>query len=151
MSRLILLDAGPLGMVTNPKGGEQARRCRAWLDGLNAGGVRVMVPEGADFEVRRDLFRSGRRGGLDRLEKIGRRPRFLPVTTAVWRRAAESWARARNEGYATADDSALDCDVILAAQAELAAKDGFDVPVATTNPGHLGRFVDPRLWESITT
>ena len=26
-----------------------------------------MVPEGADYEVRRDLFRAGRREGLDRL------------------------------------------------------------------------------------
>jgi predicted nucleic acid-binding protein len=150
VSRLVLLDAGPLGLVTNPKGGEEARRCKAWLDGLIAVGVQVMVPEGADFEVCRDLFRSGRRGGLDRLDKLGRRPRFLPVTTAVWRRAAELWARARNEGYATADDAALDCDMILAAQAELAAEEGHEVTVATTNVGHLGRFVDAREWETIT-
>jgi hypothetical protein len=59
------------------------------------------------------------------------------------------WALARTEGYATADDSALDCDVILAAQAQLAAEDGFVVTVATTNVGHLGRFVDARPWEAI--
>ena len=60
-------------------------------------------------------------------------------------------AQARNEGYATADDSALDCDVILAAQALLVAEDGFEVIVATRNVGHLGRFVDAREWETITT
>ena len=150
MSRLVLLDAGPLGLVTNPKGGEDSRLCKAWLAGLAVGGVRVMVPEGADYEVRRDLFRAGRRGGLDRLDKLARQSGFLPITTTVWRRAAELWARSRNEGYATADDSALDCDVILAAQAELAAEDGFDITVATTNPGHLGRYVDAQAWQVIT-
>jgi hypothetical protein len=150
MSRLILLDAGPLGLVTNPKGGDDGRRCRAWLDGLIAARVQVVVPEGADYEVRRDLFRAGRRGGLDRLDKLGRYPRFLPMTTTAWRRAAELWAQARNEGYATADDKELDCDVLLAAQAQLATEEGFEVIVATGNLRHLGRFVDARLWETIT-
>jgi len=68
---------------------------------------------------------------------------------AVWRRAAELWALARNEGYATADDTALDCDMILAAQALLVAEDGFDVIVATNNLGHLGHFIDAREWETI--
>ena len=150
MSRLILLDAGPLGVLTNPKGEEEFRRGKVWLDLLVAGGIQVMVPEGADYEVRRELFRAGRRGGLDRLDKLGRRPRFFPVTTAVWLRAAELWAKARQEGYATASDTALDCDVILAAQAQLAAEEGHEVTVATFNVGHLGRFVDARLWDSIT-
>jgi hypothetical protein len=150
VSGLVLLDAGPLGLVTNPKGSDESRRCKAWLAGLVSSGVRVLVPEGADYEVRRDLFRAGRRGGLDRLDNLARRAGYLPVTTAVWRRAAELWAQARNEGLATADDSALDCDVILAAQAQLAAEDGFRVIVATRNVGHLGRFVDAREWRAIT-
>jgi len=149
VSRLVLLDAGPLGLVTNPKGSDDSRRCKAWLAGLVTGGVRIMVPEGADFEVRRGLFLEGKRGGIDRLDKLGQQAGYLPVTFAVWRRAAEMWARARRGGYATAEDAALDCDVILAAQAELAAEDGFDVTVATTNVGHLGRFVDARTWETI--
>src|SRR5208337_4921030 len=99
---------------------------------------------GGRLQVRRELIRAGGRGGLDRLDNLARKAGFLPVTTAVWRRAAELWAQARNEGYATADDSALDCDVILAAQALLVAEDGFEVIVATRNVGHLGRFVDAR-------
>ena len=150
MSRLVLLDAGPLGLVTNPKAGEDSHRCKAWLAGLLLGGVQVMVPEGADYEVRRELFRTGRRGGLTRLDNLADRIGFLPITTAVWRRAAELWAKARTEGYATADDTALDCDVLLAAQADLAAEDGFEVTVATTNVEHLGRFVHAETWETIT-
>src|SRR3954466_13132769 len=151
MSLVVLLDAGPLGLVTNPKASEESRRCRAWLAELAAAGVRIVVPECADYEVRRELFRAGRRGGLDRLDKLAQKLDALPVTIAVWRRAAELWAQARNEGYATADDSALDCDVILAAQALLVAEDGFEVIVATRNVGHLGRFVDAREWETIST
>ena len=151
MSRLVLLDAGPLGRVTNPKAREDSQQCKAWLAGLLSGGVQVMVPEGADFEVRRELFRAGRRGGLTRLDNLADRIGFLPITTAVWRRAAELWARAVNEGHATADDKELNCDVLLAAQAELAAEDGYDVTVATNNPKHLGRFVDAREWETITS
>jgi hypothetical protein len=64
-------------------------------------------------------------------------------------RAAELWALARTEGYPTADDAALDADVILAAQAQLAAEYDYEVVVATTNVGHLGRFVDARPWEQI--
>ena len=150
MSRLILLDAGPLGLVTNPKGSDNSHRCNAWLYALVADGVRVRVPEGAYYEVRRDLFLQGKRGGLDRLDRMSEQAGFLPVTIAVWRRAAELWARARQRGYPTADSAALDCDIILAAQAELATEDGFEVIVATTNIGHLGRFVDARLRESIT-
>ncbi|MGA7498670.1 MAG: hypothetical protein WBX00_18230, partial [Isosphaeraceae bacterium] len=140
-----------LSLATNPKGSDESRRCKAWLAELVAAGVQIMVPEGADYEVRRELIRAGRRDGLDRLDNLARKAGFLPVTTTVWRRAAELWAQARNEGYATADDSALDCDVILAAQALLVAEDGFEVIVATRNAGHLGRFVDAREWETITT
>ena len=149
MSLVILLDAGPLSLVTNPKGSEESRLCKEWLAELVAADMRVMVPEGADYEVRRELFRAGRRGGLDRLDKLSRQAGYLPVTMAVWRRAAELWALARNEGYATADDTALDCDMILAAQALLVAEGGFDVIVATRNLGHLGHFIDAREWETI--
>jgi hypothetical protein len=67
------------------------------------------------------------------------------------RLAAQIWAEARQRGLPTADDKALDADVILAAQANLAASDGQSVVVATTNPGHLSRFVtDARTWSAIS-
>jgi predicted nucleic acid-binding protein len=149
VSRLVLLDAGPLALATNPKGSEETRRCRSWLSELITAGVKVIVPEGAAYEVRRELFRAGRRGGLERLDNLARQLGTLPVTMAVWWRAAELWAEARRQGYATADDAALDCDVILAAQARLAGEEGFEVIVATTNVAHLDRFADAREWPAI--
>ena len=62
------------------------------------------------------------------------------------RLAADFWAQARNSGQQTAPNPALDCDVILAAQA-LAL--GVPVVVATGNVGHLSRFVTAELWQNI--
>jgi predicted nucleic acid-binding protein len=148
--RLILLDSGPLGLVTNPRESEQSRRCVAWMRTLLAGDSAVLVPEIADYEIRRELLRADRPEGTARLDDLADSLGLLPVTTAVWRRGAELWALARNEGYPTAADAALDGDVLLAAQAQLAAENGYEVIVATTNVDHLARFVDAREWAMIT-
>jgi predicted nucleic acid-binding protein len=149
MSRLILLDTGPLGLVTNPRDSDKARRCKVWFRSMMSGTSDVLVPEIADFEVRRELVRSGKTEGIRRLDALTDQIGYLPVTTDVWRRAAALWAQARNEGYQTAKDAALDGDVLLAAQAQLAAESGHDVIVATDNVRHLGRFIVAELWEKI--
>jgi hypothetical protein len=66
---------------------------------------------------------------------------------AVWRRAAALWAEARNHGYPTAVDAALDCVILLAAQARLAAAEGYFVVVATTNVMHLAYFCPAVRWD----
>lgn len=65
--------------------------------------------------------------------------------------AAELWADARKSGNPTADNKALDADVILAAQAKLAELNGNSVIVVTTNKKHLSMFVDAREWQEIPT
>ena len=65
------------------------------------------------------------------------------------RKAAEFWALARQQGTPTASDPALDADMILSAQYELAKDDGDDPVVATTNVGHLSLFADARHWRDI--
>jgi len=74
---------------------------------------------------------------------------YLPLTTTAMRRAAELWAEARRRGRPTADDRALDADVILAGQAAMLANDDPDVVIATTNPRHLDQFVPARRWQDI--
>ena len=65
--------------------------------------------------------------------------------------AAELWAEVRQSGRPTADPKALDGDVILAAQAKLLSeRSESEVIVATTNIGHLKRFVPAADWQSIT-
>jgi hypothetical protein len=65
-------------------------------------------------------------------------------------KAAELWADVRRRGLPTASPDALDGDVILAAQALMAGGPEDTVIVATGNVGHLGRFVDARIWDQIS-
>jgi len=55
MSRYIVLDSGPLGLITNPKGSTEALRSNEWLRTILSEGSIVVVPEIADYEVRREL------------------------------------------------------------------------------------------------
>jgi hypothetical protein len=85
--------------------------CTAWLASLVASRVRIVVPEIADYEVRRELLRLQKRKSLARFK-------------------------------------AIDADVILAAQALTIGVP--QVVVATTNVGHLSRFVSAELWQNIS-
>ena len=147
MSRAILLDSGPLGLITNPRASPVADACGRWLVNAIRSGAAVMVPEIADYEVRRELIRARRNAGLERLDALIAEVEFLPIDTAAMRRAAEFWAEARQAGRPTAPDPALDGDVILAAQAATLTRAG--VIVATTNPKHLSRYVSAVLWTDI--
>ena len=147
MSRIIVLDSGPLGLVTNPGGSKEAAACGRWLLNAATGGAMVMVPEIADYEVRRELLRARRTAGIARLDALITQVEYLAITTSAMRQAATFWAEARQQGRPTAADPALDGDVILAAQAATLGR--VDVIVATTNSRHLSRFVPAELWSDI--
>ncbi len=147
MSQVVLLDAGPLGLATNPRRSQQSVACAQWLQALIANGTRVILPEIADYEVRRELLRANRVRGLSRLDALADVVEYLPLTTAAMRQAAVFWAQARQQGQPTAADPALDGDVILAAQATTLGTP--DVIIATTNVGHLSRFAPAALWQDI--
>lgn len=151
MARVIVLDAGPLGLASQRAGKPDADRCRAWVRALDAAGARVVVSEVADYEVRRELIRCGATAGVGRLDRLVAVLGYDPISTPVMRRAAEFWAAVRNAGVPTAPPQALDADCILAAQALLLGGPGDSVTVATTNARHLARFpgVDARQWDTI--
>ena len=146
MSAAVVLDATPLGLLSHPRNPPPVAACRQWLADLSAAGRRVIVPEIADYEVRRELIRLGSKNGLINLDKLGLQLEYLPLSTAAMRLAAELWAQARSAGRPTTSDPALDADVILAAQALTMST---PVIVATGNPGHLNRFVSAELWSNI--
>ena len=148
---IILLDAGPLGILTNPKATPLNLECRQWMKELLLKNYRVILPEIADYEVRRELIRAKRLEGIQRLDDWKSRLEYQPLTTTTMLKAAEFWAEARQTGKPTASPEALDGDVILAAQASLIAESQGDriVVVATTNVGHLERFVNAKYWQSI--
>jgi hypothetical protein len=65
-------------------------------------------------------------------------------------RAAEFWAQARKAGRPTADNAALDADVILAAQASILIDEGSEAIIASSNPRHLSMFVSTAEWQSLS-
>jgi hypothetical protein len=151
MTSTIVLDTGPLGLLVQRPGVAPADECRAWLAGHAGRGVRFIVPEVADYELRRELLRVNLPAAVAKLDQLVAAPevQYLPISTAAMRLGAQLWAQARQRGQPTADPHALDIDVLLAAQATTAALPGTSFIVATTNVGHLARFVPADLWSNI--
>jgi predicted nucleic acid-binding protein len=143
---IVVFDSGPLGFVTNPNSSPVPIAIRQWLTDLLTAGRRVMLPEIADYEIRREYIRANMSSSLNLLNSLANLIEYLPLTTAMMRQAAELWAQARNTGQQTAPDHALDGDVILAAQA---LSLGVPIVVVTGNPAHLSRFVPAELWQNI--
>jgi len=144
--RLILPDSGPLGLLTAPPRKAASQPCAQWLAQIVAAGCRVVVPEIIDYELRRELLRAGKLASVRRLDALERATEYLPITTAAMRRAAEVWAQTRQQGQPTAGDDTIDADMILVGQAETM---GVPFTIATTNVGHLSRFVAADLWQNI--
>ncbi len=101
-----------------------ATACGQWLRDAASAGATVIVPEIADYEVRRELIRARRTAGIARLDALASQVEYLAITTTAMRRAAEIRAAARQRGRPTAADAALDGDVILAGQATTLNRSG---------------------------
>lgn len=145
--KLVLLDTGVLGMVTHPTRNKEAGE---WLRNVLRAGDVVYIPEICDYEVRRELLRAGKARSIIRMDTLKLNLGYLPINTEMMLRAAEFWAEARKKGMPTADDRELDADVILAAQADVLRRDtGLNTVIATTNAGHLARFVSADFWQNI--
>ena len=105
-------------MVTTPKVTSPIyQECKVWFNSLEGKGYTAILPEIADYEVRRELIRANKLTGIQRLDELKTILTYLPITTSVMIKAAELWAQARRTGRPTADPKALDGDAILAAQA----------------------------------
>jgi predicted nucleic acid-binding protein len=149
--RLVVLDSGPLGLVTQRQGVAPADAYREWVTERVRRGARVVVPSIADYEVRRELERASKRLGLARLDAFNaaEADRFVPLTHAALRLASRLWAQSRNAGTPTADPHELDCDVLIAAQALSLGVPASELVVATTNVGHFAQFLVADLWINI--
>jgi len=143
----VVLDSTPLGLLCHPRNPPGAAACRHWVSALRAAGRRVIVPELADYEVRRELTRRNSQRALSLLDQWNAQLEYLPVTTLAMRFAATLWAQARNLGVPTAGSRALDGDAILAGQA---AALNIAAVIATGNPAHLARYAPAELWSNIT-
>lgn len=136
-----MLDSGLLGMLAHPR---QNRDAAEWSKRLLQSGATLIIPEIADYELRRNLLLEGLDKSIERLNALKGTLQYLPLDTEAMLSAAALWAEARRRGRPTADAKALDGDVILAAQAKQVG-----AVVATDNVDHLAQFVDARPWKDI--
>ena len=113
MPRIVLLDTGPLGMVSHPR---PNRDVVEWIKNLLQSGAEILVPEIADYEVRRELLRAKKTKGIKRLDDLTRTMGYVPIT-----------------------DEALDGDAILAGQAVTLDIGADELVIATTNMKHLSQ------------
>ena len=144
MARIIVLDTGPAGKIAHPRVDTHVQQ---WLAERIAAGDQIALPEIVDYELRRNFLLEVRRGNtsftrsLQRLDELRNTLVFLPLNSDIMLKAAELWADTRIRGKPTADDKALDGDVILAAQALQ-----IDGTIVTENPGHLALFAKVERW-----
>lgn len=152
MSRIVVLDSGPLGLTCSRPGLPKVDACHAWLLALDQAGVDVLIPTVADFEVRRELLRVGASAKLRNLDDLASRYVLVDVTAEAFRQAAEFWAIVRRSGLPTAGRDELDADAIVAGVAATVGAEGDVVAIATTNVRHMARFpgIVAREWDTIT-
>ena len=143
MTRILVLDAGPLSLLSAPRKKSTTEKCWNWLESHIAAGVEIVVPEIADHEVRRELIRAGKSKSIRALDEFSGIAEYIPITTTAMRLAADFWAQIRRLGLPTADRS-IDADCIRAQVAAMS-----DFVVATTNVRHIARLVPAATWDAI--
>jgi predicted nucleic acid-binding protein len=148
MTTILLLDASILGAVTNPKTNNlTVRECQSWFDRCLEKSTIFVLPEIADYEIRRELIRANKINGINRLDQLKSILQYQPIDTQTMILAAQLWAESRQRGTPTCDPRELDGDVILAAQAKQLEALGYEIIIVTTNIGHLSQFVTAKLWQ----
>jgi toxin FitB len=136
----LLLDTAVLGQVCHPRKHADVRiwMARAVLE------HEVLISEVADYELRRELLRIESNHSVARLDELTRELTYIPMATATWRAAARLWATLRRAGKVTAPPTALDADVLIAAQA---LAEG--ATVVTPNLRHFGGIVSALSWTDV--
>ena len=149
--RAIVLDSTPLALLVQRRGRPHVDECLDWFAGHLRAGTPIYLPAVIHYELRRELLRLNKSASLRRLDELASTPpvRYLPLTDADLRLAAELWADARRAGKPTADPAALDIDVILAAQARSLGLPDAAYVVATANVGHLARYAPADPWAAV--
>jgi predicted nucleic acid-binding protein len=135
VSRRLLLDSGPLGLVTRPRISAEVLAVNHWLVDRLSGGDTILVPAIVYYELRRELLRAQKATGIARLDAFVQiePERYLPLTGQALRLAAELWAEVRRQGRPTSPALDLDVDVILASQALTLGTPAEIVVVTTTH------------------
>jgi predicted nucleic acid-binding protein len=146
VARIFIFDSDPAGLVCHDPGSPERGGVWNWMFKEWIAGAIIVVPAIVDYEVRRSLILAGTLEGVERLDALyeDKQVRYLPITQAAMKKAAELWAKARREHRPTVGDQALDGDVILSAQAMEFCSHEDDWQVITENVDHIARYVGGR-------
>ena len=125
MTRVIIPDTSPLGIVTKRSGVPEAEACRAWIAHCLRAEITVLMPAIAYYEILRELEQLNNSVGIARLD---------------------AFCNAVPGRYLSLSNSA----VLIAAQALDLRLPSSDLIIATTNVGHLTRFLAADLWTNIS-
>lgn len=147
MNLALILDANALSNLIAPA---KHRNFAEWFERMRRVGHVFVIPEIADYELRRELIRI-KSTLLPRLDELAELDGFYyaPLSTPVMRLAADLWAEAWNERRATADRHALDGDATMGATARLLKMGERGVVVVTDNLKHIQRYTSAARWEDI--
>ena len=157
MSKVILLDSGPLGTIVHPKCKHEKREydveIREWLEYLNQNNFELRIPKIIDYELRRNLLLENLNQTIDRLDLL--QNFLIPLDRKTMLKAAHLWAEIRKQGKGGSHPKSLDGDAILLAQA-IGQKDFFEkVTIVTTDLKDLSRFPNHEIsiyeWPNILT
>jgi hypothetical protein len=67
VSEVLLLDSGPLGLVTQPQRSYEVIAITNWLKDYLLAGARVLFPAIIYYEIKRELLRANKVVGIARL------------------------------------------------------------------------------------
>jgi len=119
VSRFLVLDSGPLGLLTHPQRNAEVVAINEWLARCLLSGHRVIIPAIVYYELKANCF-----APIKRLALPGSKPLPPQHPVATFRSLTKrfNWPQRfgqepRQQGRPTADAKDLDVDVILAAQA----------------------------------
>lgn len=141
MTKLVLLDCGVLGVITNPHADNvEGEACRKWGEDLRRKGTEVKVPAIADFELRREYVRLEFGESLAELDKLINIYGYVDIAREALIKAAHLWAEfRRGHGKLEYCDRKLDADMILCGMAYIEFNTGQyeKVTIATNNTRDL--------------
>jgi hypothetical protein len=78
MSQIVLLDTGPLSLITHPKASPESDQCNQWMRAQLQKGVRILVPGISDYELRRELLLNSNAKGIIKLDALRKAVGFVP-------------------------------------------------------------------------
>jgi predicted nucleic acid-binding protein len=134
----LLLDTNIVSEVCHPR---DDRRVQRWLARMSERAT-VYLSGVVDYELRRELLRSGSTRALAKLDRLAESLPYLPMTKDMWRCAAVLWSEQMQRGAVPA--KGISGDTLLIAQARVAS-----AFVVTTNHRHFDDFILAMDWTDL--